>query len=51
MVSDEPTMLNDIREVTISLTGHSNHPDYDNSIDDIRTRTFTTIVSVRNLIS
>lgn len=51
MISDEPIMVNDVREVSISLTGHSNHPDYDQSTDTLRTRTFTTKVSVRNLSS
>jgi hypothetical protein len=48
-VVDVPPLVEDIREVIISITGRSNNPDYESADQDKRLRTYTTSVNVRNL--
>ena len=47
----QPVVLDNIREVMISVTGRSNMPDPENPDDPYRERTFTTSVYLRNVES
>lgn len=50
MVVDAPTVISNIREVMISVTGRSNDPDYDlEGVDRLKSRTFSSSVYLRNL--
>ncbi len=50
VLSDEPVLVDDIREVLISVTGRSNTADADRAQDDgFRLRTFATSVFLRNV--
>jgi hypothetical protein len=50
-VVDEPVLAEDVREVMISVTGRSKHPNYEDPNSDYRFRTYTSSVNVRNLPS
>ncbi len=49
MVVDVPPLIDDVREVLISVTGRSNNPDYLAAGKPYRTRTYASSVNVRNL--
>jgi hypothetical protein len=50
VVFDEPPSIDDVREILISVTGHSGRADYDiPSGDTLRYRTFNTSVFLRNI--
>jgi len=50
MVVDVPTVVSNVREVMISVSGRSNDPDYDLEGEDrLKTRTFISAVYLRNL--
>lgn len=48
-VVDVPTIVDNVREVLISVTGRSRSPNPDNPSDPYRSRTFATSVYLRNL--
>ena len=50
-VYSSPVVLDNIREVLISVTGRSNMPDLENEDNPYRERTFTTSVYLRNIDS
>ncbi|UCC44778.1 MAG: prepilin-type N-terminal cleavage/methylation domain-containing protein [Candidatus Zixiibacteriota bacterium] len=51
MVVDEPVLVEDIREVIISVTARSKKPNTENKDEPYRTRTFSSSVNLRNIRS
>jgi hypothetical protein len=49
MTVDEPILIDNLREVCISVTARSNEADPDNENDPYRFRTFATSVNMRNI--
>ena len=49
VVIDEPLLIDDVREVSISVRGRSHRPDIDNDEQPYRLRTFATSVYLRNI--
>jgi prepilin-type N-terminal cleavage/methylation domain-containing protein len=48
MVVDQPPLVEDVREVEITVTGRSENPDPESADDRYRTRTYTSSVNLRN---
>jgi hypothetical protein len=49
-IEDEPSLLDNLREVQVSVAGHSNSPEYDDlGQETIRNRSFQTSIFMRNV--
>jgi len=48
-VVDLPVLVEDVREVLISITGRSAHPNWEMDDDEYRTRTYASSINVRNV--
>jgi hypothetical protein len=49
-IEDEPSLIDNLREVQVSVLGHSNNPEYDDlGHETIRNRSFQTSIFMRNV--
>lgn len=49
-IEDAPTLIDNLREVRVSIVGHSNNPEYDDlGQETIRNRSFQTSIYMRNI--